>query len=119
MKSFLTHLLFLFTLLVPGLADPKAIGKELQLAFEIYKLENKAHARDSSFLTTVAIDCTHEYKRVCFFDEFIKSVIGDEWNDYYKPTPDDHTMTPGDDSIKRVTRLMPEPARFSIKSLLP
>lgn len=56
---------------------------------------------------------------MCYFDEFAKYLMDDDWRAAYRPTAADHTRDPGTAAVARLSSNMPHSARYKLNLLLP
>ncbi|KGO58849.1 hypothetical protein PEX1_099700 [Penicillium expansum] len=114
MKVFNLLLLWCLGLVTHVLANNEAAPYELLHYYYVYKLE-----WDTGIDKTIAPGCATEYGHMCYFDEFAKYLMDDNWRDAYRPSAADHTKTPGMAAVSKLSSNIPRSARYKLNLLLP
>jgi hypothetical protein len=96
-------------------SDNNAVCWELLYYYYVYKMEWA-----SGVEKTIAVGCAKEFGAMCYFDQFAKYVIEDEWAKVYRPNtenPPDHTKDPDSSAITKLKSNIPSSASYVLNRL--
>ncbi|OOG00126.1 hypothetical protein ASPCADRAFT_1781 [Aspergillus carbonarius ITEM 5010] len=115
MKLFNLFVLWCSVLFTHVLADNESVGYEIIYLYYVYKMQY-----DADVDKTIAVGCvSSEANHMCYFSEFAKYIMENDWRNVYKPSQGDRTTTPGDDQLKAIKANMPASASYVTSNVFP
>lgn len=115
MKLFTVLLLWSSVLFLQVACDNNAVCWELLYYYYVYKMEWA-----SGVDKTIAVGCAAKFGAMCYFDQFGKYLMEDEWAKVYHPntaSPPDHTKDPDASAITKLRSNIPSSASYVLDRL--